>query len=239
MSFAQIKLAAGKFITSQEDPKFFDDNEHHINTWGGKLPMVRNTMVGHHPLIIGLLFLDKNYTVRVLSAPYPDTTSFDKGRKLGESLGDGVFAENSVAVDEGELFGDAMTLVPTVVIPEEFSLTMGPVHTCVETDATPDKEFWVTIVPVCIPLVVGHSVIEGPITSELVHSTLTEYCKVGGVWAVTASWMGINNYSSHEVKPFDKNWLHGSISYLMVICQCRSMCYSIPSTGIYPHYMRE
>ena len=83
-------------------------------------------MVGQHPLIVGLAFLDKNYTVRILSAPCPDMTSFEEGSKLGGSLGDETIVGNPVAMDEEKLFGNIMTLVPSEGLKEDCPLGLGP-----------------------------------------------------------------------------------------------------------------
>ena len=99
VSFAQIKLVARKFSTSQADPNLPDNKDHPVQEWCTKTPIVRKFMVGQHPLIVGLAFLDKNYAVHILSAPCPDMTSFEEGSKLGGSLGDETIVGNPVAMD--------------------------------------------------------------------------------------------------------------------------------------------
>ena len=210
MSFSQVIAAAGKFSNSQPKPGIADDKDHPVNIWTLRLPMVRKMMVGNHPLIVGLGFLDRNFNLRILSAPCPDLDSFEDGSQLGGSLGDFAFAANPVMIDEGKIFGDVMTMIPADDIPEGSVLTAGPIQTVGDDAIAPDTSYQVVVVPISLPLLAGHGLVEGPIASLAVKGKLQAYCGVAGAWAAAASWLNINPGCSHKLDPFDASTLPSS-----------------------------
>ena len=205
MSFAQVTAAAGKFSASQVRPDLADDEKHPVNKWATKMPMVRKMMVGSHPLIVGLGFLDRNFNVRILSAPCPDLDNFEHGSKLGGSLGDSAFSATHVVMNEEKLFGDIMTLVPASVVPENGILTVGSLQRLTEDEIAPDTTCHTAVLPVSFPLLAEHGVTEGPISSVIVRASLKAYTPVTGVWAEAAAWLEKHPNCSHHLEPFEES----------------------------------
>ena len=164
MSFAQITLAAGRFSTSMAQPTVADAS-HPGNTWAKKLPMVRKMMASNHPLIIGLGFLDSGFNFRILSATCPDMESFEQGSLLGGSLGDSAFTANPVSIDEAKLFGNVLCLVACSAVGPDHYVNVGPEQKGEETDNVPNTHYRAAEVPLCIPLLAHHGLVEGTITS--------------------------------------------------------------------------
>ena len=187
MSFAQVTAAAGKFSASQVRPELADDEKHPVNKWATKMPMVRKMMVGSHPLIVGLGFLDRNFNVRILSAPCPDLDNFEDGSKLGGSLGDSAFSATHVVMNGDKLFGDIMTLVPASIIPENGILVTGPLERVTEEEIAPDTTCHTVVLPVSFPLLAEHGITEGPISSLVVRDSLKVYKEITGAWAEAAA----------------------------------------------------
>ena len=182
------------------------DSAHPANTWAKKLPMVRKMMVGNHPLIVGLGFLDSGFNFRILSAACPNMDSFDQGCLLGGSLGDSAYAANPVSIDEAKLFGNMLCLVAKdSVVPDHDFLHLGPLQEGGLEDSVPDVEYRAVEVPICFPLLPHHGLLEGPITSRVVGDKIDAYCAVGKTWIEACRFLKICPAASHKVEPFEDN----------------------------------
>ena len=172
-------------FTSRE----FADTDHPVNHWFQATPVERERMI-NSPDIIGITFITPDEKVRVLHLPRVMMDFITKVNTIEGVIGNYVNKASTMALDLRVLRN---VLVQTI---ESFSEVEGipaiadslSTHTNIGViTKLYDPEGQLVKVPLSIPLIAGHTIMEGHISLPATFESLKAYHPLGHVWASAIS----------------------------------------------------
>ena len=196
-TFEGVMEAAGDFRTYL-DVVEFDAEQHPLNQWA-KRPESRVSLL-NSPHVIGVAFVDTDHNLKLLHALHHTMGSDDSDPSLYGHLGDKPILHRTVVIkgtDDDQIFmADVVIPIPADMVPNdrsEFPISVGPVmnqnnlaQNSVELNGDTS---YLASVPVMLPLVSHHPLVEGHVTSDRVKQGLLDYGPVGQVYLEAVLWL--------------------------------------------------
>ena len=186
LSYANQITAAGTFRASAPVPVVHDAT-HPCLLWHTRgLSWQRSFLTS--PSCVGIGYLDQSFAVRILSAPYIHAPEPSFASLIVGSDGDSALTARPLSLTLEGVLSKVLTLVPrreTADDPLADHLPSDMLGPCYTAPTWPDANvpaaelghdrFSTALIPVAFPLIPGHPVLEGPITSPTVVTALVDY----------------------------------------------------------------